>query len=218
MAQDEIVLISDPRVLQIQIQENNDPLIDMRTIPELIIDTRKSNSSNSYFKLRQSVLMKLVEASSSLPDGIRFLIVEGYRPLSLQTEYFKKHSEKLRNLYPDWTSDQIYQEASKYVAPPETIPPHSTGGAVDLTLVDSLGEELDLGTTMNVDPEESECACFTSAQNISETTKINRQILVGVMLKAGFVNYPTEWWHWSYGDRYWAYNSNQPTAVFGPVG
>ncbi len=35
------------------------------------------------------------------------------------------------------------------------------------------------------------------------------------MHAAGFVNYPTEWWHWSYGDRYWALLTGSPHAVYG---
>ena len=35
---------------------------------------------------------------------------------------------------------------------------------------------------------------------------------------AGLVNYPTEWWHWSYGDRYWALLTGAPAALYGPVG
>jgi hypothetical protein len=31
------------------------------------------------------------------------------------------------------------------------------------------------------------------------------------------INYPTEWWHYSYGDRYWAYHQNQPHAIYGPA-
>jgi D-alanyl-D-alanine dipeptidase len=34
---------------------------------------------------------------------------------------------------------------------------------------------------------------------------------------AGLVNYPTEWWHWSYGDRYWALVTGAPAALYGPV-
>ena len=33
----------------------------------------------------------------------------------------------------------------------------------------------------------------------------------------GLVNYPTEWWHWSYGDRYWALISGADAALYGPV-
>ena len=34
---------------------------------------------------------------------------------------------------------------------------------------------------------------------------------------AGMVNYPTEWWHWSYGDRYWALITGAPRTRYGPV-
>ena len=44
----------------------------------------------------------------------------------------------------------------------------------------------------------------------------NRKIMSEVLTKVGFVNYPTEYWHWSYGDRYWAYHKQQPFALYGP--
>ena len=217
MVPETLTLISDPKVLQIPIQENGDSLVDIRDYQEILIDTRKSKASNSYFKLRKSVVAKLLEATKYLPQGIRFLVVEGHRPLSLQKKYFDEYSEELSGLHSDWDKKRIYDEASKYVAPPKIIPPHSTGGAVDLTLADESGKEMDMGTRLNADPEESNNACFTLAANISDSARANRQLLINTMSKIGFVNYPTEWWHWSYGDRYWAYHTNPPFAFFGSV-
>ena len=217
MIPETITLISDPKVLQIPIQENGDLLVDIRDYSELLVDTPKSKASSSYFKLRKSIVVKLLEAKKYLPQGIRFLVIEGHRPLSLQKEYFDEYSEELSGLHPDWDKKRIYQEASKYVAPPEIIPPHSTGGAVDLTLAEESGKEIDMGTRLNADPEESNNACFTLAVNISDEAKTNRQLLINTMSKSGFVNYPTEWWHWSYGDRYWAYHANNPFAFFSSV-
>ena len=217
MKKEDIILISDPKVLQIPIQENNDPLVDIRDYPQIKVDDIKSKSSDSYFKLRQSVLNRLLEAKKYLPTGINFLITEGHRPLSLQTKYFNRYSDKLRKSHPDWDDEHIHQEASKYVAPPDIVPPHSTGGAVDLTLVGSNGEKLDMNGEMNLDPEESSNTVFTYSEDISEEAKANRQILINAMTKAGFVNYPTEWWHWSYGDRYWAYITNQQFALFDSI-
>jgi D-alanyl-D-alanine dipeptidase len=74
-----------------------------------------------------------------------------------------------------------------------------------------------MGTRLNADPEESKNACFTSAQNISSEAKVNRKLLIDVLSKVGFVNYPTEWWHWSYGDRYWAHQANSSHALYGSV-
>ena len=46
---------------------------------------------------------------------------------------------------------------------------------------------------------------------------MNRALLIELMSAAGFVNYGTEWWHWSYGDRYWAYNRGEPAARYASV-
>ncbi|SUX54583.1 Uncharacterised protein [Chromobacterium vaccinii] len=37
------------------------------------------------------------------------------------------------------------------------------------------------------------------------------------MRDAGFVNYPSEWWHWSHGDRYWAAVTCAPAALYAAV-
>ncbi|MDP4504885.1 M15 family metallopeptidase [Nonomuraea turcica] len=43
----------------------------------------------------------------------------------------------------------------------------------------------------------------------------NRCILGNALASAGFVNYPTEWWHWSFGERYWAYITQARYARYG---
>ena len=43
----------------------------------------------------------------------------------------------------------------------------------------------------------------------------NRQLLLSSMRAVGFVNYSHEWWHYSYGDRYWAFRTNAPAAIYG---
>lgn len=74
---------------------------------------------------------------------------------------------------------------------------------MDLTLAYADGRELDLGTPVDANPEESAGACFTRAEGISAEARRNREMLGAALTAAGFVNYPTEWWHWSFGDRYW---------------
>lgn len=62
-----------------------------------------------------------------------------------------------------------------------------------------------------VDPD----LCLTHCNDISTDAKKNRQLLLGVMEAHGFINYPTEWWHFSYGDRYWAYHQSLKQAMYG---
>ncbi len=75
------------------------------------------------------------------------------------------------------------------------------------------GKEIDMGTRFNADPLESDFSNFTNA-DVPEEIKLKRQILTNAMESVGFVNYPTEWWHWSYGDRYWAFIKGKPFALY----
>lgn len=208
-----IVLISDPRVLEIKIIENNNPLVDARQCG-ILVDDRKSNDSDSFFYIRKIILDKLLMAQNLLPANIKIKLIEGLRSIDLQKTYFDSYVQELREKHPNWNEEKIYKEASQFVSPPEIVPPHCTGGAIDITLVNKNDKELDMGTEVNVSPQESQEACFTEAINISDLAKKNRKILVNCMEKADFVNYPTEWWHWSYGDKYWAFISKNPHAHF----
>ena len=66
---------------------------------------------------------------------------------------------------------------------------------------------------MNASPEQSDGACYTQAAHITDEARANRGLLGGVLTASGLVNYPTEWWHWSYGDRYWALATGAPAAL-----
>ncbi|MBT2396270.1 M15 family metallopeptidase [Streptomyces sp. ISL-100] len=209
------VLMSDPKVAVVPVAECGERLVDVRAGGALLVDTRKQDPADAFAYLREGVLARVLHAQELLPRGLRLLFVEGYRPLSLQRAYFVEYAEQLRALYPEWPDEQIHAAASRYVSPPE-IAPHSAGAAIDLTLADEDGRELDLGTRMNADPEESDGACFTDATNISENARANRELLGSVLTAAGLVNYGFEWWHYSFGDRYWALAKGEGAALYGP--
>ncbi|MGN9760031.1 M15 family metallopeptidase [Streptomyces sp. SD31] len=205
--------MSDRRVAPIPVVDCGEPLVDVRGV--LLVDDRRADPAGAFAHLRQGVLDRLLQAQSLLPDGLRLLFIEGYRPPALQRRYFEQYANELREANPAWPQDQVHEAASRYVSPPE-IAPHSAGAAVDLTLVDADGRELDMGTRVNASPEESDGACYTGAPSISPQARTNRTTLAATLSAAGLVNYATEWWHWSHGDRYWALMTNQPTALHGP--
>ncbi|MER7582875.1 M15 family metallopeptidase [Kitasatospora sp. NPDC097691] len=211
----EIILMSDPKVAAVAVRECGERLRDVRSGSGLLVDERKQDGSGAFAHLRPAVLDRLLDAQAQLPDGLRLLFVEGYRPPELQSRYFDEYAAELRAANPGWPDDRIRSAASRYVSPPE-IAPHSAGAAVDLTLVDADGRELDLGTRVNASPEESAGACYTDADGIGAQARANRRLLGEVLTGAGLVNYPTEWWHWSYGDRYWALATGAPAALYGP--
>ncbi|GAA3006852.1 M15 family metallopeptidase [Streptomyces fulvorobeus] len=212
----DIILLSDPRVAATRVIENGEPLVDTREVAALRVDTRKTDDDGSYAHLRADVLRRLLLAQDALPPGIRLLMVEGFRPPALQRRYFDEYAATLRAAHPGAGADRIRELASAYISPPE-VAPHVSGGAVDLTLCTDDGAELPLGTEVNATPEESEGGCRTAALNIDAVARAGREVMGRAMTAAGFVNYPTEWWHWSYGDRYWALLTQAPTAKYGPA-
>ncbi|RKR90657.1 D-alanyl-D-alanine dipeptidase [Micromonospora pisi] len=211
-----MILLSDPRISAIPLGDNGEQLIDLRQVDELLVDDRLADPAGAYAHLREETLARLLTAQRSLPGGLRLLIVEGYRPLDLQTTYFEDYKDELRMKYPDWEPARVHVEASKYVSPPD-VAPHSTGGTVDLTLCTVDGVELDMGTAVNDSPVASANACFTGSPDISAQARVNRDILSAALSAAGMVNYPTEWWHWSFGDRYWALSTGANSTRYGPV-
>ncbi|MGW1378962.1 nitrilase-related carbon-nitrogen hydrolase [Streptomyces sp. NPDC002446] len=213
---DRITLMSDPAVAAIPVEECGEPLVDVRTAaPGLLVAEDRHDERGAFAQLRKGVLERLLAAQEALPDGLRLQLVEGYRPPALQRRYFEEYAQELRTAHPDWDADRIHHAASRYVSPP-AIAPHSAGGAVDLTLVTSAGHEVDMGTPINASPEESGGACYTAAPNLTPAARTHRHILSSTLRAAGLVNYPTEWWHWSYGDRYWALTTAAPHALYGP--
>ena len=93
-------------------------------------------------------------------------------------------------------------------------PPHTTGGAVDLVLADADGNVLDL--TSPFDAADSKCWPFATS-GLSEPARRHRDIMKTALERAGLTNYPSEYWHWSYGDQGWAYRGGHANALFGPV-
>jgi D-alanyl-D-alanine dipeptidase len=211
----DIVLMADPRVARIPAVDNGEPLVDLAAAG-FLIDIRQQDPLGASRHFRAGAAERLARAEKLLPAGLRLLIVEAYRPLELQRKYFDGYREELAQLNPDFTAEQLRTAASRFVSPPE-LAPHTAGAAIDLTLSDDEGRELDMGTILDATPEQSEGRCYTEAEGLAPEAAANRAILVEAMHAAGFVNYPTEWWHFSYGDRYWALMSHRPEAIYGPV-
>jgi D-alanyl-D-alanine dipeptidase len=206
--------MADPRVTAVPVLNNGEGLVDVRD-SGLRVSSYRADDAGAFAHVRAGVLDRLLMAADALPPGVGLLVIEGYRPPALQREYFDDYLSSLRPAYPESDDGRLRMLASRYVSPPE-IAPHSAGAAVDLTLCAGDGRELDLGTRVNASPEESGGACYTGHPSVAGDARRHRAVLAAALGAAGFVNYPTEWWHWSYGDRYWAMVTGAPAAVYGP--
>jgi zinc D-Ala-D-Ala dipeptidase len=205
-------LIDDLQVLRVAIFDNGEPLVDLGTITALAVDRSRAEVqqlSDDPFHVRAEVAERLTLAQASLPDGYQLQVKEGWRPLWVQQRLWNLCLERLRASRPDLSPEQLTRENSRFVAPPGITPPHSTGGAVDVILLRD-GCAADMGWGFNQPGDGSR----TDAP-VTEGARRHRDILADAMDTASFVNYPAEWWHWSYGDRYWAFQTGRSTALYG---
>lgn len=112
------------------------------------------------------------------PLGLRFRIFDAFRPAEAQW--------KMWNHTPN----------PEFLADPRRGSPHSRGAAVDLTLIDADGAELDMGTPFDAFQTESHHA----VTDIPEAAQRNRFLLLGLMTAAGWDFYRNEWWHYQLFD------------------
>jgi D-alanyl-D-alanine dipeptidase len=219
--QTDITLIADPKVLAIRIIENDEPMVDLRDQKEIAYGPSPEIPNNTdYTKMRQTVYEKLKQAQGLLPKKLRFCLYEGYRSLHLQKILFDNRFQKIQKQYPHWLKDKVFIETTKLVSPvinqdgSKNIPPHSTGSAIDIYLIDDTGNPIGMGIHPKDWMEDDGFLSLTSSRVISSEAQENRKIMRAVLSAVDFVNYPTEYWHWSYGDRYWAYCNSKPHAIY----
>jgi D-alanyl-D-alanine dipeptidase len=174
---------------------------------------------------RQSVVERLAKVNARLKSfGLELYVFDAWRPRAVQA-YF--HDEwvpaELQKRDPSLTGDTLAREVSRYWSAPttnENAPaPHSTGSALDLTLRWIGGEQLWMGSLFDdASPiahrdrmeTHANAMCFSD-----EEARANRRLLHWVMAEQGFVGYSEEWWHFSYGDQYWAGASGAAAALYG---
>jgi D-alanyl-D-alanine dipeptidase len=99
---------------------------------------------------------------------------------------------------------------------PNVIPIHSTGGSVDLTLVDESGAELDMGTGFDHFGPEAAALYFERGE-VNKRAGDNRRILRKALIEAGFRYDEDEWWHFDYGNQIWAAALHKPKAIYSEV-
>ncbi len=126
--------------------------------------------------LRLKTVKAMLNANEDfIKKGYKIKIFDCYRPLDIQKRMWK--------IVPN----------PEYVANPSKGSIHNRGGAVDITLVDSSGIALDMGTTFDFFGIEAS----HNYQNLSQEIKSNRALLKTIMIQNGFNSLDSEWWHYN---------------------
>ena len=204
----------------VAIEECGEPLVDFLSLaptPKLLLaPSHPVFDFPRVHLLRERVARMVIDAANALPDGLRLQIVEGYRPIQVQRAHFQHSLGEARKRMPNASEEEILVEAGRYSAPPDapTPPPHTTGGAVDLEIIDQSGQRLDFFSPLALDDMRG--AAMNSGA-ISDEAKKNRALLRSILEPTGLTNYADEWWHWSFGDNGWALRVQAPCAIYGSV-
>lgn len=167
--------------------------------PDIAIDLRYATDDNFLHRkvypenvafILESVGRRLKRVNDRIKaQGLRLKIWDAYRPLWVQKEMWA--------ILPD----------ENFVADPAKGSRHNRGCAVDVTLIDAQGNELEMPTPFDDFTEKA----HPDYMDLSVAAIQNRKILRDAMTGEGFLQFPTEWWH--YDDPDW---ENHPVLDVNP--
>ena len=206
-------------LLTVQSKECGEPLVSIRNIPNAYLPT-KSDMIKQFGEaiiVRKSINDRLTKAQYILKRGNKnysLFVTYGYRTLAIQTKRFLDRLTIIGagEFYP--CANDLYEEVHRSVAVP-TVGGHPTGGAVDIYIIDlRTNLPLDFGSEIY---DYSTKKYYVFSQDISSKQKRNRKILRSTMMKAGFAPFDGEWWHFSYGDKEWAFYYKMRFSIFSPI-
>src|SRR5690606_29490915 len=204
-------------LIKIPIEDNGEPLVDIfKVCPQLKWAPQSPRFNFPRTGLaRESVAFMLKRAQESMPRGWHLQIVGAFRSFEVQRLMYERAKGELRAKHPEWSEELLTDYINVFSAPPvhETPPPHTTGGAVDLCVVDENGERLDMISPYEMGWDSAP----TYIEGLNPEARKNRDFMIKVLLDAGLTNFLGEWWHWSYGEPGWSLRVNHPVALYGAV-
>ena len=165
----------------------NTNFVNLKSLSQEFVFDMKYATNDNFLKqkvydcaecyLRKATAQALVKANEEFRAlGYRIKIFDCYRPLSVQ--------KKMWNILP----------GTHYVANPAKGSKHNRGAAIDLTLVDADGNELDMGTPFDFFGQKAHHTYTKLPENVLK----NRNLLKTILNKHNFKSIYSEWWHYEY--------------------
>jgi D-alanyl-D-alanine dipeptidase len=182
----------------------------------------------SPYCLRTGVLTALAQAQENLSQGQpgwKIKVFDAYRPIAVQQfmvdytfgqilERDKLTLEQLSEVQRQQVLEEVYQIWAIPSHDPATPPPHSTGAALDITLIDESGQAVAMGGEIDELSPRSQPNFYQQATDQeAQIYHHHRCLLNDLMESVGFLRHPGEWWHFSLGDQLWAWQYNQRNPI-----
>lgn len=202
MSSSEVLLAEAVPAIPCEQIAGHDDFRHLTTISGIAIDLRYATANNFAGRdlytpldcawLHRDAATALASAAAWLAtqrDGTRLLVLDALRPQRVQEALWAAlQGTPLRG----------------YLAPPGRGSIHSFGMAVDVTLIDASGAELDMGTGFDDLSELSHPALeerFLASGQLTDVQVAHRALLRAAMAHGGFQGISHEWWHFDCGDR-----------------
>lgn len=160
--------------------------------------------------LRRTIIKKLIAVTKNLPNKYKLQIDSGYRSLETQQNIWNSRYKYFKLKNPSKSPAEIKSMTNKLIFNPKLgTPPHSTGAAVDISLLDENLQEINLSAPLPYFFNEPQL----KSDKISRKSQKLRNLIRKLMLEQGFAPHPQEYWHFSFGDKIWA-NYYQKKSLF----
>ncbi len=214
---------------EVSIVENGEELVSLRDIsPKIIVKPIYLEwgiqGATEQSLARVGVAERLMVVAQTLPNDVGLVIYDPYRAFETQKGLFDSFTEKLTregNVFA--SEEELLAAVQVYVSTPSLNPdkpaPHLTGGAIDLGLIDlKSGHILDMGADFDHFGIESRTDFYENRSNYQdEIYRTNRRSLYWAMIKQGFTNYKDEYWHYDFGNQFWAIQTGEIARYGGMV-
>lgn len=196
-------------------ETNKEPFVLLPLEDELVIGKYQERINmldyGEQIPVREAVYQKLIAVAKKLKDinnNYKIMVVYGFRDMKKQEQYFNEILEKVKDKFED--NLEMYEYIHTKIAVPN-VAGHPTGGAVDVAIVDVNNNIIDFGSDiLNYDTNR----CYYIAESISQQANKNRKLLRELMMSEEFAPYDGEWWHFSYGDKEWAFYYKKEKALY----
>ena len=178
-------------------------------------------------KVRTTIANKLELIANKLPSNFKLLVWDSFRTIETQKALFDKYYDEFE-ASTRLKGNELLEYTKKFVSLPSMDKgkpsPHNTGAAIDLTICDCDDNPIDLGTYFDDFREEAYTRFYEEkiekGEKLTEQEEeilLNRRVLCNLFEEEGFINYPYEIWHKSFGDQMACKINNLDYAIYGGI-